>query len=163
MSFWLKAGQWITKGAIVIASAGLLITMVAIVLNVGGRFFFGSPLLGAVEIVGVGGVLLIPFALVITERNRAHIVVRMLVSRLSGRLQLLFASFAFILSLGAIVLLIWGGVLQILQAVVTPGSETPVLLIPKPPFLSVWVVGCLVLFGFLLKHLIEEWVKGRKQ
>lgn len=163
MSFWLKLGQRITKWVIVIASVGLLITMIAVVVNVGGRAFFGSPLLGAVEIVGIGGLLLIPFAMIITERNRAHIVVRMVVSRFSQRLQSLFDIFGFILSLGAVALLVWSGVLQIWQAAVTPGSETPVLLIPKAPSISVWVVGCLVLFGYLLKHLIEELVKGRKK
>jgi TRAP-type C4-dicarboxylate transport system permease small subunit len=163
MSFWLKLGQWITKFGIVVASVGLLITMIAVVVNVGGRVFFASPLLGTVEIVGMAGVLLIPFAMVITERNRAHIVVRMLVSRLSQRLQILFTILAFILSLGAVALLVWGGVLQIWETLVRPEMVTPVLRVPKAPIISVWVVGCLVLFGFLLKHLIEELVKGRKK
>jgi len=163
MSFWLKLGQWITKFGIIVASVGLLITMIAVVLNVGGRVFFASPLLGTVEIVGMAGVLLIPFAMVITERNRAHIVVRMLVSRLSQRLQILFTILAFILSLGTVALLVWGGVLQIWEMLVRPEMVTPVLRVPKAPIISVWVVGCLVLFGFLLKHLIEELVKGRKK
>ena len=95
MSFGLKLGQLIIKLVFVIASVGLLITMVTVVLNVGGRGLFASPLLGTVEIVGMAGLLLVPFALVVTERNRAHIVVRMLVSRFSQRLQSLFVYFYF--------------------------------------------------------------------
>jgi TRAP-type C4-dicarboxylate transport system permease small subunit len=163
MSFGLKPGQLIAKLVFVIASVGLLITMVTVVLNVGGRGLFASPLLGTVEIVGMAGLLLVPFALVITERNRAHIVVRMLVSRFSQRLQKLFSIFAFILSLGAVALLVWGGVLQIWDSMVRPDMVTPVLRVPKAPLISILVVGCLVLFGFLLKHLIEELVKGGKK
>ena len=163
MSFGSKLGQLITKLVFVIASVGLLITMVTVVLNVGGRGLFASPLLGTVEIVGMAGLLLVPFALVLTERNRAHIVVRMLISRFSQRLQILFAIFTFILSLGAVAMLVWGGVLQIWDSMVRPDMVTPVLRVPKAPLVSVLVVGCLFLFGILLKHLVEELVKGRKK
>jgi TRAP-type C4-dicarboxylate transport system permease small subunit len=163
MSLGLKLGQLIIKLVFVIASVGLLITMVTVVLNVGGRGLFSSPLLGTVEIVGMAGLLLVPFALVVTERNRAHIVVRMLVSRFSQRLQLLFVIFTFILSLVAVALLIWGGVLQIWDSIVRPDMVTPVLRVPKAPLVSVLVVGCLFLFGFLLKHLVEELVRIAKK
>lgn len=163
MSLGLKLGQCIIKLVFVIASVGLLITMVTVVLNVGGRGLFSSPLLGTVEIVGMAGLLLVPFALVVTERNRAHIVVRMLVSRFSQRLQSLFVIFTFILSLVAVALLIWGGVLQIWDSIVRPDMVTPVLRVPKAPLVSVLVVGCLFLFGFLLKHFVEELVRIAKK
>ena len=163
MSFGWKLGQLIIKLVFVIASVGLLITMGTVVLNVGGRGFFASPLLGTVEIVGMAGLLLIPFALIITERNRAHIVVRMLVSRFPQRLQTLFAISSFILSLGAVFLLIWGGVLQIWDSIVRPDMVTPVLRVPNAPLISILVVGWLGLFGILLKHFIEEMRMGRKE
>jgi TRAP-type C4-dicarboxylate transport system permease small subunit len=137
--------------------------MMTVVLNVGGRGLFASPLLGTVEIVGMAGLLLVPFALVITERNRSHIVVRMLVSRFSPRIQSFFAIFGFLLSLSAVALLVWGAVLQIWDSIVRPDMVTPVLRVPKAPLISILVVGCLFLFGILLKHLIEELVKGGKE
>jgi TRAP-type C4-dicarboxylate transport system permease small subunit len=163
MSFGLKVGQLITKLVFVIASVGLLITMATVVLNVLGRGLFSSPLLGTVEIVGMAGLLLVPFAMVLAERNRVHIIVRMLVSRFSRRLQSLFAIFAFILSLGAVALLVWGGVLQIWDSIVRPDMVTPVLRVPKAPLISILVVGCLFLFGILLKHLVDELVGIRKK
>jgi TRAP-type C4-dicarboxylate transport system permease small subunit len=163
MSFGLKFGQLITKLVYVIASIGLLITMATVVVNVLGRGFFSSPLLGTVEIVGMAGLLLVPFALVLTERNRAQIIVRMLVSRFSQRLQSLFAIFAFILSLVAVAILIWGGVLQIWDSIVRPDMVTPVLRVPRAPLISILVVGLLVLFGLLLIHLIEELVRVGKK
>lgn len=162
-SFGLKLGQLITQLVFIISSVGLLITMVTVVLNVGGRALFSSPLLGTVEIVGMAGLLLVPFALVITERNRAHIVVRMLVSRFSQRLQSLFVIFCFLLSLVAVALLVWGGVLQIWDSIVRPDMVTPVLRVPKAPLISILVVGCLILFGILLKHFIEELVRIAKK
>src|SRR4030043_76592 len=159
MSFGSKLGQLIVKLVFVIASVGLLITMATVVLNVGGRGLFASPLLGTVEIVGMAGLLLVPFALVLTERNRAHIVVRMLVSRFSMRVQSLFTIFAFILSLGAVAILVWGGVLQIWDSIVRPDMVTPVLRVPKAPLISILVAGCLFLFGILLKHFVEELVR----
>jgi TRAP-type C4-dicarboxylate transport system permease small subunit len=162
-SFGLKLGQLITQLDFIISSVGLLITMVTVVLNVGGRALFSSPLLGTVEIVGMAGLLLVPFALVITERNRAHIVVRMLVSRFSQRLQSLFVIFCFLLSLVAVALLVWGGVLQIWDSIVRPDMVTPVLRVPKAPLISILVVGCLILFGILLKHFIEELVRIAKK
>lgn len=163
MSFGSKLGQLIVKLVFVIASVGLLITMATVVLNVGGRGLFASPLLGTVEIVGMAGLLLVPFALVLTERNRAHIVVRMLVSRFSMRVQSLFTIFAFILSLGAVAILVWGGVLQIWDSIVRPDMVTPVLRVPKAPLISILVAGCLFLFGILLKHFVEELVRVIKK
>ncbi len=163
MSLSSKFGQLIIKLVFVISSVGLLTTMVTVVLNVCGRGFFASPLLGTVEIVGTAGLLLVPFALVITERNRAHIVVRMLVSRFSERTQSFFAIFCFLLSLVAVALLVWGAVLQMWDSIVRPDMVTPVLRVPKAPLISILVVGCLVLFGILMKHFIEELVKGRKK
>jgi TRAP-type C4-dicarboxylate transport system permease small subunit len=156
MSVGSKLGQFIVKLVFVTASVGLMIAMMTVVLNVGGRALFASPLLGTVEIVGMAGLLLVPFALFITERNRAHIIVRMLISRFPRRLQSLLAILTFILSLGAIVLLVWGAVLQVWDSIVRPDMVTAVLRVPKAPLISILVVGCLFLFGIFLKHLIEE-------
>jgi TRAP-type C4-dicarboxylate transport system permease small subunit len=140
---------------IVVASVALLITMLMVVLNVGGRGLFGSPILAAVEIVGLAGVFLISFAIGLTEKERSHIVVRMLLSRFPKRLQQLFAIFTFFLSLGTVVLLLWGGFLEAWELATTPGATTYVLHLDRAPFAFVWVAGCIVLGGFLLYHLIE--------
>ncbi len=163
MSFWLKIGQWITRGVYVVASAGMLIIMMAVTVNVVGRAVFGAPLLGTVEIVGMAGVLLVPFALMITEQKRAHIVVEMLTSRLPARAQFVFTIVTFLLSLFAVVLLIWSGVLQVKDCLTRPDMVTPVLRIAKAPFVAVWVVGCLFIFGYLMQHLIETLVEGTKK
>jgi TRAP-type C4-dicarboxylate transport system permease small subunit len=163
MSFWVKLGQLVTKIAGLVTIAALLIMMAIVAANVIGRGLFASPILGTVEIVGLAGVFMISFAIGLAERDRAHITVMMLVGRLSPRLQSLFAVVGFFLCLGVVVILFWAGVLQIWDSIVRPDMVTPVLRIPTAPFISVWVVGCLFLFVFLLKHFIEELVRIRKK
>jgi TRAP-type C4-dicarboxylate transport system permease small subunit len=163
MVFGLKFGRLITKLIIVVASVALLITMVMVVVNVGGRDFFAKPILGAVEIVGLAGVFLISFAIGFTEKERSHIVVRMLVSRLSKRLRLLFEIFTFSLSLGTVALLVWGGLVEAWELAHTRGATTNVLHLDRAPFAFVWVAGCIVFCGFLLHHLIEVLVEVRKK
>jgi TRAP-type C4-dicarboxylate transport system permease small subunit len=162
MSFGSKLGQWITKIAGLVAIVALLIMMAVVAANVIGRGFFSEPVLGTVELVGLAGVFLISFAVGLTERDQAHIRVMILISRLPPRIQSLFAIFALILSMGTVVLLIWGGILQVWDAIVRPEMVTPVLRVPTAPFISVWVLGCLFLFAFLLKHLIDELAKVRR-
>lgn len=163
MVFRSKCGQWISKLVIIVASVALLITMVMVVLNVGGRDFFASPILATVEIVGLAGVFLISFALGFTEKERSHIVVRMVVNRLPKRLRLLFSIFTFFLSLGTVALLVWGGFLEAWELAHTPGATTYVLHLDRAPFVFVWVAGCIVFCGFLLNHLIEALVEVRKR
>jgi TRAP-type C4-dicarboxylate transport system permease small subunit len=163
MVFWSKCGRFITKLMIVVASVALLITMVMVVLNVGGRGLFGSPILAAVEIVGLAGVFLISFGLGFTEKERSHIVVRMMVSRFPKRLQQLFAIFTLFLSLGTVALLLWGGFVEAWELANTVGATTYVLHLERAPFAFVWVAGCVVLGGFLLYHLIEVLLEVRKK
>jgi TRAP-type C4-dicarboxylate transport system permease small subunit len=163
MSLWLKLGRLITKLVIVVASVALLITMGMVVINVCSRGLFGSPVMAAVEIVGLAGIFLISFAIGLAEREQAHIVVRMVVSRFPQRLQLFFTIFTFLLSLGGVALLIWGGFLQAWEDATTPGATTYVLRISRAPFRFIWVAACIVLCVFILKHLIEGLVKVRKK
>ena len=163
MVFWSKCSRLIIKLMIVVTSVALLITMVMVVLNVGGRGLFGSPILAAVEIVGLAGVFLISFAIGFTEKERSHIVVKMLLSRLPKRLQQFFAIFTFCLSLGTVALLLWGGFVEAWELANTPGATTYVLHLERAPFAFVWVAGCIVIGGFLLYHLIEVLLEVRKK
>jgi len=163
MSFYLRLGQVITKVITVVASVALLIMTGIVTANVLGRALFRSPVLATVEIVSLSGVLLISFAIAFTERERAHIVVQILTSRLPQRLQALFAIVTFFLSLGIVALLAWGGILEGWEHVITPGSTTKILRLSNVPFLFTWVAGCIVFLGHLLSHLLEELGKGRKK
>jgi TRAP-type C4-dicarboxylate transport system permease small subunit len=163
MSFWLNLDRVTTRVAIVVSGASLIIMMAAVVANVVGRIFFASPIYGSVEIVGLGGVFLISFAVGYTEQKRTHIVIRILVNKLPQRLQSLFVVFILFFSLGIVALLAWGGFRIGLEDATTPGATTYVLHLNKAPFRFAWVLGCIVLFGFLLHHFIEALGQARKK
>jgi TRAP-type C4-dicarboxylate transport system permease small subunit len=163
MSFWMKLDGLVTRAAIVICGVSLVIMMSAVVANVIGRLFFASPFFGTVEIVSLGGVFLISFAIGYTEKKRSHIVIRILVSRLSQRLQSLFIIVIFFFSLTILALLAWAGFGMALEDATTPGATTYVLHLNKGPFRFTWVAGCLVLFGFLLRHFLEALGQIRKK
>ncbi len=137
--------------------------MIAVVINVVGRAFFGMPLLGTVEIVGLAGVFLIPLSMCITERKRAHIDVAMLAVRLSDRGQLVFAVVTCLLALFTVTLLAWGGTMLLRDALTRPDMVTPVLRLPKAPFIAFWIVGCILLFAYIVHHLAEILMKAGKQ
>lgn len=155
MSLWPRIGRSTTGFLYVVASLSLLVAMMTVVINVVGRAFFGMPLLGTVEIVGLSGVFLIPLAMVVTEKKRAHIEVEMLTEKLSQRVQFVFGIGTRLLSLLTIALLIWGGLLQLQDSLVRPDMVTPVLRLPKAPFIAVWIAGCFSFsstsFSILLK------------
>ncbi|MBN2060971.1 MAG: TRAP transporter small permease [Deltaproteobacteria bacterium] len=163
MSPWMKAGQIITLACYILASMGLLLITMVIVINVLGRLFFSKPLVGMVEIAGMGGVFLVPFAIVLAERDRIHIIVKIITSFLPATLQSILAIFTTVLSIVAIVLVAWGGVLQIWNALVRPDMVTFVLRMPVAPFITIMVIGFVVLLGYLLEHLWEEVIKAVKK
>ena len=163
MSMWMKTGRIISLVSFILASIGLLVITGAIVINVLGRLFFSAPLMGMVEFVGMGGVFLIPFAIVLAERDRIHIIVKIVISFLPAILQSILAITTTVLSIVAIVLVAWGGVLQVENALVRPDMVTFVLRAPIAPFIAIMVIGFVVLLGYLLQHLWEESIKAVKK
>lgn len=163
MSFWLKLDRFVSKVLIVIAGVFLGIMVAAVVGNVFGRIFFGAPLWGTVEIISLAGLFVVSFALGYTERNRRHILVTIILSKLPQRLHSLFAALWLLICLGMAALLIWGGFWMAMEDATTPGATTYVLHLSKAPFRFAWVLSCLVLWGFLLQHLLEVLDQVRKK
>lgn len=158
---WLKLIA--TKGPLVIASLALLVMMMVVVVHVIGRNFFSAPIYGGVEIIGLCGIFLISFAIGYTQLEKGHITIEILLSRLPEAAKLPFTVFSLIVSLIAVLMLIWGGVTLAWDAVTRPGSLTLVLHLPSAPFKFVWVAGCTVLWFYLVYHLIEAFLKVRKK
>ncbi len=142
---------------------GLLTIIGVVVINVIRRSFFASPFLAAIEIAGLAGFLLIPFAISLTECERAHIIVKILISRFTFKLQNIFSIFTLLLSLGTVGVLIWGGILQMWEDATSAGATTQVLHISRAPFRFIWVVGCIIFFGYLLRHFSEFFLKDKKK
>jgi len=143
------------KIPLVLASFALIFMMLVTVIHVIGRLFFASPLYGGIEIISLAGVILISFAIGYTQSERTHIVIEILVSRLPKRLHLPSAILSLFISLCAVALVAWGAFLFAWDAVIKPGSLTPILRLPAAPFKFILVAGCIVLWCYFACHLVE--------
>jgi TRAP-type C4-dicarboxylate transport system permease small subunit len=155
MTFWKKLDQWLVKLTSLASGIAIIIMMAVIVGNVLGRAFFSRPLYGMVEVVSLSGVLFLSLAIGYTERCRTHIAIVILTSKLPQWLRSIFAIASLSLSLCMVALLAWGGFSMGIEDATTPGATTYVFQLNKAPFRFTWVAGCLLLFGYLLHHLIE--------
>ncbi len=138
--------------------------MLVTVIHVFGRLFFDSPLYGGVEIISLSGIFLISFAIGYTQAERSHIIIEILTHRFSRRLQSFFAILSLFISFCAVTLLGWGAVLYTYDALVKRGSKTPILHLPAAPFRVILVIGCIVLLGYFVYHMIEaaEKLRGKE-
>lgn len=151
------------KIPLLIASVALIVMMFVTVIHVIGRIFFDSPLYGGIELISLAGVLLISFAVGYTQAERGHIIIEILVSRLPKGLHLPFAILSLFISLCAVALVAWGAYLFAWDAVIKPGSLTPILRLPAAPFKFILVAGCVVLWCYFAYHMIEAVRKLRKK
>jgi len=140
-------------GGLVCAGCALLTMMVVVVANVLGRFALNKPITGTVEIVGLSGVILISIALIYTEVKRGHIIISVAIDKLPQRVQAILRKGTILFSLGAVALLVWGGVLTASERL---KEWTTILHLSAVPFRSIWIACCVVLGGILLKHLSEQ-------
>lgn len=152
----------IKKIPLLIASVSLIVMMLVTVIHVFGRLFFAAPLYGGIEIISLAGVFLISFALGYTQAERSHIVIEILTHRLSKRLQTFFKIFSLLISTCAVTLLGWGALLYTYDAIIKRGSKTPILHLPAAPFRVILVLGCILLLGYFLYHIVEA-VKQMKR
>jgi TRAP-type C4-dicarboxylate transport system permease small subunit len=145
----------VNKIPLVISSIALIIMMFVTVINVIGRMFFASPLYGGVELISLSGIFLIGFALSYTESVREHIVIEIMTRRLPIKLKLPFYIIATMITLGTLVLVTWGAYSLAWDAVVKPGSLTPVLHWASAPFKFSWVAGCIMVWCYFAYHLVQ--------
>ncbi len=136
--------------------------MLVTVIHVIGRLFFASPLYGGIEIISLAGVFLISFALGYTQAEHSHIIIEILTHRLPKPFQSSLKIFSLLISSCAVILLGWGALLYTYDAIIKRGSKTPILHLPAAPFRVILVLGCLLLLGYFLYHILEA-VKQMKR
>lgn len=138
-----------------IASVALVVMMLVTVIHVIGRLFFDAPLYGGIEIISLSGIFLISFAISYTQAERSHIIIEILTHRLPRRLKSYFTILSLFISLCAVTILGWGAFLFTYDAIIKRGSKTPILHLPAAPFRVILVVGCILLLGYFVYHMVE--------
>ncbi len=139
----------ITAGVSWIGAGALVLMVLIVVANVAGRYLFRTPVLGAVEMVGLLTVVVVFCVLAFTEAKGAHIVVDILVSRLHDRTKAVLASIMSLLGAVFFVIVGWQGWELMLSNLSPFVRATGVLSIPFAPFMFIMAFGC-VLFGLEL-------------
>ena len=135
-----------------IAGVALICMMSVITLNVFGRLFFHAPILGAIEIAGLAGVVLIAIAMFYTEREQRNIYVEALVMHLPGKVRSWVDAATRLVSLLVVVLLFWAA---FKDAILSAQFNEPTLVlgIYTSPFKFIWAAGLLILCLYLLKNI----------
>ena len=144
--------KFVLNPLLVIAGIALISMMTVITVNVFGRLFFHAPLLGAIEIGGLAGVVLIAISLFYTEKEQRNVYVEALVMHLPTRIRSLVDAAMRLLSLAAVALLFWAAFEDAMFSAQF-NEPTLVLGIYTSPFKFVWALGLLILCLYLLKNI----------
>jgi len=121
-----------------------IMIIIILVINVVGRFIFNKPLLGTVEIIEMGmvivGFIAIPFA----SYKRSHVRVDFLVSYFPQKARLILSVIGFFLSFGITGIITYQSIILAIKYVHTLGQATPLLNIPYAPFRIFMAFGLLI-------------------
>lgn len=152
---WERGIVSTTLGLQYVGGVFLVALMVLTVIHAMGRYFFGKPIPGLVEMSSFMLVVIIFLTGAYTEIQKGHTVIGIVLERLSERTQAIIDSITYILSLAFVVVAIWR---TVAQGVFLMGAEyeSAVLGIPHAPFLFVVALGWLMLGLAILVNLIHS-------
>jgi len=145
---------------LIIATCTLLAMMFLTATDVALRYIFNSPIPGALEIVEYMMGILIPFALVYTARQRAHIGVDLIIEHLSERVRKKISAVTVFMTFVLFVLITWQGYYYIIEHYDSKLTSA-VLYIPVWPFIILFTIGMAALTLILLAEFLKSLSKGR--
>jgi TRAP-type transport system small permease protein len=149
--FYAAAVAASTIAVLALAALGVIT-----VVDVGGRYLFNKPLLGAIEMSEFLMAFLSFGALALAELRNSHITVDFFVRALSERVQALLESMIALLGIAFWSFVSWRAAVHSVR-LFNNGEVTSNLIIPTWPFYLSVVVGCgllaLALIGRLLRNL----------
>jgi TRAP-type C4-dicarboxylate transport system permease small subunit len=136
------------------AALALMSMMMVVVANIIGRIFFRSPVAGTLEIAGFAGVVVAAVAVAFAERAHRNVAVDVVVRSLAPRVRKILDTITYLLSLGAIGILLWAASKSAVEWLRT-GERTLTLGIRLFPFGFIWAFGLFCLCALLLQHVIQ--------
>ncbi|MFC1979477.1 TRAP transporter small permease [Chloroflexota bacterium] len=126
------------------------------------RYVFSSPIVGAYELTEFMLLLAVFLGLAYTQRQKAHITVDLVISRLSKKGQAILNSVTYFISLGLLILISWQIVLTAVDELARKHVSTT-LAVPVFPFMFTaafaTIVFCLVLIIDFV-HFIHEGIRN---
>jgi TRAP-type transport system small permease protein len=162
-----RAVHFLSRGIRYISMATLFLMMCLITGDVIGRYVFNKPIKGAMEINELMMVIVAFLALAYCTMHRSHIIVEVILFRLSKRTQAILNSIS---SIGGVIitaLIFWQTALHGWIELLSPtGKITMLLSIPIAPFLLLAAAGYFVMTLELIIsfiHYVTEVKTGQVQ
>ena len=157
MDFFTNIVRRLSRIGMAVGAAFLVGMMVLIVGNIFYRLA-GHIIAGTYELSELMAVVAATFALVYTALGKGHIIIDILVPRLSQRTQTFFTAFASLICLCTWAIIAWASFGILSERWLT--EETRMLSVPFLPFRFVWVFGLLLLCLIYLVDLFTALKNG---
>jgi TRAP-type transport system small permease protein len=139
----------VIRVAVWIAAAALCVMVLVTFVNVLGRYLFGIPLKGSIELVEATLVVAVFFSLAYAETVHAHVSMDEVVARFPRRIRAIIMSIMYFAAAAFFFIMAWRDALRAASYMTPIVRVTDVLHIPMGPFLFVIAVGA-VIFGLEL-------------
>ena len=125
-----------------ISASVLFAMMFFVAADVIGRYFLNRPIKGDLELQEIMMVLIVFLALPYCQTEKGNVHVELVVDALKGRSKAILQSFAYLIGLSIIILLVWQMGLRGLQGLSSSRTDfTAMLLIPVWPFALIAATG----------------------
>jgi TRAP-type C4-dicarboxylate transport system permease small subunit len=125
-----------------IGNVALAAMMLLATVDVIGRYFFNSPVLGAYEVTEYLMLIMVFSFLALAQSAKAHISVDIVFNRLPARLRPVLERLNHLICLLMMIMVSWMSVQRIWELKRT-GEQSVLLKIPDYPFAIFLVIGCL--------------------
>ena len=143
-----------------IGALSLFIMMCLTIADVGGRYLFNRPILGAFELTEFLVLVLIFSFLAYAQAHKAHINVDLFMMFFPEELRNLIEIFNHIACFAIMILITWMGYEKAVE-VMEAGESSPNLSVPSYPFVLFLVLGCAVLCIEFIRDIIAM-LKNKK-
>ena len=161
-----RIGRLIAGISAAMAIACLLIMMLYVVADVFMRFVFNAPFKGSFEGVMVLMCFAFTFGLAWTQREKGHVAVTLLVSRLGERVQLFVERMIYAVYFITVLIIIWRATIRAHEAALanflSRGEIAPFGKIPFSPFYYAAAMAFIPLAFVVLADLFNSLAKGMK-
>lgn len=144
----------VTRMMTAVGATVLAMMMFLTALDVGLRYVFNRPLVGAFELVEYMMAILIPFSIVYCAHNRGHVAVELILGQFPEKVQACFDLVTTFLSILFVIVIAWQNFLYIHETYIL-GLTSAVLLIPTYPFMIPVAIGLVAFALNLMIHLLE--------
>jgi TRAP-type C4-dicarboxylate transport system permease small subunit len=146
-SYFNHIVTWVIKKGAIISAVFLLGVMLLVVANIVARLF-GSVVKGSIELIELMIVVTVALALGFTALKQSHVIVNIIFSRFSNKVQATIRIFTITMSIGVCAVITWASA-RIMYERALLNEQTDLLKISSFPFRLIWVFG-LVLFCLIL-------------